>query len=111
VDAREAYGSQSPHKSAGIAPVGSGVLRALSMCVPVPLDASPTLAQVFEPGCSRSTFLRSPLRARLKHSPARPGYSSSMSRVSCVTRDCTLLLRERVSMKTQQIASFLHLAD
>jgi len=43
-------GGQSCHRSAGIATVMSGVLRALSICVPVALfDAPVTLAQAFEP--------------------------------------------------------------
>jgi iron complex outermembrane receptor protein len=43
-------GGQSCHRSASIATVMSGVLRALSICVPVALfDAPVTLAQAFEP--------------------------------------------------------------
>jgi iron complex outermembrane recepter protein len=41
-------GGESHHRSAGIATVVSGVLRALSICTPVLLDAPPTLAQTFE---------------------------------------------------------------
>jgi iron complex outermembrane recepter protein len=43
-------GDQSPRRSAGIATVMSGVLRALSICAPVAIfDAPATLAQAFEP--------------------------------------------------------------
>jgi iron complex outermembrane receptor protein len=43
-------GVRSRHRSADIATVVSGVLRALSICAPVALlDAPPTLAQTFEP--------------------------------------------------------------
>jgi iron complex outermembrane receptor protein len=43
-------GGQSCHRSGGIATVMSGVLRALSICVPVAIfDAQATLAQAFEP--------------------------------------------------------------
>jgi iron complex outermembrane recepter protein len=40
-------GGQSSHRSAGIATMISGVLRALSICTPALLDAPPTLAQTF----------------------------------------------------------------
>jgi hypothetical protein len=42
-------GGHSRHQAAGIASVVSGILGAPSICMPVLLDVSPTLAQAIEP--------------------------------------------------------------
>jgi iron complex outermembrane receptor protein len=59
-------GGQARHRSAGIATVMSGVLRALSMCAPVALlDAPTTLAQAFEPKALTADIPAEPLAQAL----------------------------------------------
>src|SRR6202140_4592735 len=59
-------GGQARHRSAGIATVMSGVLRALSMCAPVALlDAPATLAQAFEPEALTADIPAGPLAQAL----------------------------------------------
>jgi outer membrane receptor protein involved in Fe transport len=59
-------GGQSCHRSAGIATVMSGVLRALSICVPVAIfDAPATLAQALEPKALAADIPAQPLAQAL----------------------------------------------
>src|SRR5580704_15074657 len=60
-------GGQSRRRSAGIATVVSGVLRALSICAPVALfDAPATLAQAFEPKALAADIPAQPLAQALE---------------------------------------------
>jgi iron complex outermembrane receptor protein len=58
-------GGQARHRSAGIATVMSGVLRALSICAPVALLAPTTLAQGFEPKALTADIPAGPLAQAL----------------------------------------------
>jgi iron complex outermembrane receptor protein len=59
-------GGQSCHRSAGIATVMSGVLRALSICAPLAIfDAPATLAQAFEPKALAADIPAQPLAQAL----------------------------------------------
>ena len=60
-------GGQSRHRSAGIATVATGVLRALSICAPAALlDAPPTLAQATEPTALTADIPAEPLALALE---------------------------------------------
>jgi iron complex outermembrane receptor protein len=58
-------GGQARHRSAGIATVMSGVLRAVSICVPVALSAPATLAQAFDPKALTAAIPAGPLAQAL----------------------------------------------
>ena len=63
---RERMGDRSRHRSAGIATVATGVLRALSICAPAALlDAPTTLAQVIEPTALTAGIPAEPLARAL----------------------------------------------
>jgi hypothetical protein len=71
----ERMGGQSRHRSAGIATVVSGVLRALSICTPAALlDAPAALAQAFEPTALAADIPAQPLAQALEgvRPPDRP---------------------------------------
>ena len=79
---------RSRRRYSGHRTVVSGVLRAASICTPVALfGVQQRSPRPPNPRHWPSTFRRSLSHRRLQHSPARPAYSSSMSPVSCVTRD------------------------
>jgi iron complex outermembrane receptor protein len=58
-------GGQARHRSAGIATVMSGVLRAVSICAPVALLAPATLAQAFDPKALTADIPAGPLAQAL----------------------------------------------
>ncbi len=79
-------GSQSRHRSAGIATVVSGVLRALSICTPAALlDFPPTLAQAFEPTALAADIPAQPLAQALEAFARQTGLQ--LLYVSGVVRD------------------------
>src|SRR6266403_5514630 len=60
-------GDRSRHRSAGIATIASGVLRALSICAPAALlDAPATLVQAFEPTALATDIPAQPLAQALE---------------------------------------------
>ena len=79
-------GGRSRHRSAGIATVVSGVLRALSICAPVALlDAPATLAQAFEPKALTADIPAQPLAQALAAFARQTGLQ--LVYVSGVVRD------------------------
>jgi iron complex outermembrane receptor protein len=79
-------GVRSRHRSADIATVVSGVLRALSLCAPVALlDAPPTLAQTFEPTSLTADIPARPLAEALATFARQTGLQ--LVYVSGVVRD------------------------
>jgi iron complex outermembrane receptor protein len=66
-------GGESRHRSAGIATVVSGVLRALSICTPALLDAPPTLAQAFEPTALTADIPAEPIAQALEEFARQTG--------------------------------------
>src|SRR5580704_7803206 len=79
-------GGQSRRRSAGIATVVSGVLRALSICAPVALfDAPATLAQAFEPKALAADIPAEPLAQALEAFARQTGLQ--LVYVSGVVRD------------------------
>ena len=79
-------GDPSRHRSAGIATVVSGVLRALSICAPAALlDAPATLAQAFEPTALTADIPAQPLAQALEGFARQTGLQ--LVYVSDVLRD------------------------
>jgi iron complex outermembrane recepter protein len=79
-------GGQSRHRSAGIATVVSGILRALSICAPAALfDAPATLAQVSERGALTADIPAQPLAQALEAFARQTGLQ--LVYISGVVRD------------------------